>query len=150
MKYFAYGSNMDPEKMRERGIGFSQRARAILKDYRLEFNKKASHNPREGYANIVSFQKGIVEGIVYEIRDADLAEVDRFEGYPNHYNRIDVKLLLKHGQAVNAVTYIACPNKVRDGLKPSREYLDHLMAGRDLLSESYRRKLEALQPLNEW
>ena len=53
IKYFAYGSNMNPELMRERNINFSLRKRVILRYFRLEFNKIASRNPKEGYANIV-------------------------------------------------------------------------------------------------
>jgi len=149
MRYFAYGSNMDPERMRERSISFSQRIRAVLKGYRLEFNKVASRNPQEGYANVVKFENGIVEGVLYEIPDSDLSKLDRFEGYPNHYNRVKVKVKLNDGQEVEAVAYIAQPNKMRDGLKPSRDYLDHLLAAKDILSESYRRKLEAWQPLDQ-
>jgi hypothetical protein len=39
IKHFAYGSNMSARRMRERKIEFSQRKYAILKGYRLEFNK---------------------------------------------------------------------------------------------------------------
>ena len=148
MKYFAYGSNMNPERMMERSIGFSQRSHAILKGYRLEFNKIASRNPQEGYANVVKFENGIVEGLLYEIRNSDLSKLDTREGYPDHYDRVKVKVQLDDGQKVQAVTYIAQPDKLRDGLKPSRDYLGHLLAAKDVLSESYRRKLEALQTLD--
>jgi gamma-glutamylcyclotransferase len=63
MKYFAYGSNMDSERMSERSIRFSQRTHATLKGCRLDFNKVASRNPQEGYANVVKFENGIVEGV---------------------------------------------------------------------------------------
>jgi gamma-glutamylcyclotransferase len=148
MKYFAYGSNMDSERMSERTIRFSQRTHAILKGYRLDFNKVASRNPQEGYANVVKFENGIVEGVLYEIPDSDLSKLDTHEGYPDHYDRIKVNVTLDDWQDVEAVAYIAQPNKVRDGLKPSRDYLNHLFAAKDLLSESYRRKLEAWQPLD--
>jgi len=135
--------------MRERSISFSQRTHAILKGYRLEFNKVALHNPQEGYANAVKFQNGIVEGVIYEIPGSDLSKLDTCEGYPNHYDRVKVNVKLDDGQEVEAGAYIAQPNKVRDCLKPSRDHLDHLLAAKDVLSEAYRRKLEALQPLDE-
>ena len=148
MKYFAYGSNMDFERMRERGIRFSQRTHGILKGYRLEFNKIASRNPQEGYANVVKFENGIVEGVIYEIPDSDLSKLDKCEGHPEHYDRVKVKVRIDDRQELEAVTYVAQPDKVRDGLKPSRDCLNHLLAAKDLLSESYRRKLEAWQPLD--
>ncbi len=42
VRYFAYGSNMDIQQMRERGARFTDRRRAVLKGYVLKFNKKAS------------------------------------------------------------------------------------------------------------
>jgi len=148
MKYFAYGSNMNPERMKKRGIEFSQRRHATLKAYRLEFNKVASRDPKEGYANIVQFENGIVEGVLYDIEDSDLSKLDRYEGYPDHYKRVEVKVQLDDRQGVEAVSYIAQPDRARYGLMPSRDYLSHLLAARDVLSEAYRRKLEAWQTLD--
>jgi len=148
MKYFAYGSNMDPERMRSRGIRFSKRVHAVLRGYILRFNKVSSRNPREGYANIVPHKGGIVEGIRYEIPDEDIYKLDKFEGYPYHYNRIEVDVELDDGRRVRAVTYIAQPDKVREGLKPSRGYLKHLLAGKDILSESYYEMLKSWPTLD--
>jgi len=135
--------------MRERRITFSQRRHAILKGYRLEFNKVASRNPEEGYANVVQYENGVVEGVLYDIRDSDLAKLDRYEGYPEHYDRIKVKVRFDDKHQMEAVTYIAQPSKIRYGLRPSRDYLDRLLAAEDLLSESYRRMLAAVQTLEE-
>jgi gamma-glutamylcyclotransferase len=139
MKYFAYGSAMDSERVRKRGIRFSQRRHATLKGYRLEFNKVASRDPREGYANIVQYENGIVEGVLYDIEDSDLSRLDRHEGYPDHYKRVEVRVQLDDRQEVEAVTY---------ELMPSRDYLNHLLAAGDILSESYRRKLQLWQTLD--
>jgi len=65
-KYFTYGSNMNPERIRERKINFSQRKHAILKAWKLKFNKIASNNSEEGYANIVPDENGTVEGVLTE------------------------------------------------------------------------------------
>jgi len=142
MKYFAYGSNMNSERMKQRKIKFSKREWAILKGWRLEFNKMSSRNPeKEGYANIVRDNEGVVEGILYEILKEDIIKLDSYEGYPSHYDRIYVKVNLKNGKEIEAVTYIAQPDKIKDGLKPSKEYLNHLLKGCDLLSEEYCKRL---------
>ena len=148
MKYFAYGSNMDPEQMKERKVNFSKRERAILKGWRLEFNKVASRNPKEGYANIVPDVEGVVEGVLYEIQDSDLKKLDECEGYPNHYYKIKVKVELDNGQKVEAITYIAQADKVKSGLKPTKEYLNHLLKGCDVLSEDYCKKLKEWETLD--
>lgn len=147
-KYFAYGSNMNPERMKLRGINYSQRKPATLKAWKLKFNKAASKNPEEGYANIVLNVNGTVEGILYEIDDPDLSKLDKYEGYPDHYCRILVKVLLNDGQKVEAITYVANSNKIRNGLRPSKEYLSHLLKGCDLLSEKYCKRLKEWETLD--
>jgi gamma-glutamylcyclotransferase (GGCT)/AIG2-like uncharacterized protein YtfP len=89
----------------------------------------------------VKSENNIVEGVLYEIPDSDLKTLDRCEGYPSHYGRIKIIAIMDNGEKVEAVTYVAKPDKVKDGLKPSREYLDRLLKGCDLLSEEYCKKL---------
>lgn len=148
MKYYAYGSNMNAERMKERKINVSQRTHANLKGYDLKFNKVAYDNAKEGYANIVPDEKAIVEGVLYDISDSDLPRLDKYEGYPSHYYRVKVKVQLGDGQEVEAITYIAQPDKVTEGLRPMKGYLNHLLAARDILSESYFRRLEAWETLD--
>ena len=92
--------------------------------------------------------EGVVEGILYEIRDSDIRKLDRYEGYPNHYDRINITVKLNNGQEVSAVTYVANPDKTCYGLKPSKEYLDHLLAGKDYLSPEYFEKLKATETID--
>ena len=146
--YFAYGSNMNPERMKERGVNFLSRKRAILYGWRLEFNKEALRNPKEGYANIVKDENSFVEGCIYEIKEDDFKKLDKYEGYPEHYYRVEVKVRMDDGDEVDAITYVANPNKVKEGLKPSKEYLDHLLKGSDLLSDDYINKLKAIETLD--
>jgi gamma-glutamylcyclotransferase (GGCT)/AIG2-like uncharacterized protein YtfP len=148
MKYFAYGSNMDPDRMKGRGINFSKREHAILEGWRLEFNKVSFKNPKEGYANIVMSENSVVEGVLYEISDSDLRILDKYEGYPSHYGRIKIIVRTDDGEKVEAVTYVAKPDKVKDGLKPSREYLCHLLKGCDLLSREYCNRLRECETLD--
>ena len=136
MRYFAYGSNMDPDHMRIRGVMFSKREHAFLDGWRLVFNK-TSCRPGEGYANIEKDIDSTVEGILYEIEDADIGKLDEYEDYPEDYDRIYLKVRLDDGAVIEAFAYIAQPDRVKDGLRPTREYLSHLLKGCDLLSEQY-------------
>ena len=148
MEYFAYGSNMNPDRMKQRGINFSKREHAILEGWKLLFNKIASRNPNEGYANIEREEGSIVEGILYEIQGSDVEKLDKYEGYPNHYERLNVRVRLDNGKEVEAVTYVANSNKVREGLRPSREYLMDLLRECDLLSIEYWEKLRQWETLD--
>jgi cation transport regulator ChaC len=148
MYYFAYGSNMDPERMRERLGRQPDRKAATLADWMLKFNKITSRNPQEGYANIGTQDGEKVEGILYDITTEELRKMDLREGYPIHYNRINIVVRTEDDKEIEVITYIAQPSKVREGLRPSREYLNHLLAARELLSLNYIRKLEAIRTID--
>ena len=88
-----------------------------------------------------------MEGILYEIEESDLSRLDKFEGYPFHYRRTRVYVKLDSGEEVEAITYIAQQEMVKDGLRPSKEYLSHLLKGCDLLSKEYHEKLRKTSTL---
>ncbi len=107
----------------------------------MKFNKTASRNPEEGYANIVPDENQMVEGVLYEIPDNDILKLDSYEGYPDNYYREKVTVSLTT-DTEEAVTYIASKDKVQEGLKPNKEYLKHLLAAADMLSERYYQQLQ--------
>jgi gamma-glutamylcyclotransferase len=140
--YFAFGSNMNVARMSQRGVEYTRRMGATLKGYRLVFNKRAAA-PGQGYANIIVGKKGNdeVQGVLYETSEAGLAKLDAYEGVPSHYYRQQVRVETLSGQKRTATVYIAHPSMCASGLKPSREYLDHLLEGKTFLSAEYFAKL---------
>jgi len=141
MWYFAYGSNMNLERLISR-IGYApERARGILKGYRLLFNKVVTDRPGEGYANIMFYGTSVVEGIVYRIEAGGLAKLDKCEGVPAHYYREQLSIEIDSDGLVDAEVYIARDEMIRDGLLPSAKYLGCLLAGKEFLSEEYYSKL---------
>lgn len=148
MKYFAYGSNMDPARMSERNVNFLSRKHAILKNHSLQFNKVATANPKEGKGNIVPDEKDFVEGALYDIKQSDEKKLDRYEVYPDDYDKIPVRVKLDNGIEIDSFTYIAQPNKISNGLKPTKEYLSHYLAAKDILSKRYYKKLKSWPTLD--
>jgi len=146
--YFAYGSNMDPDRMHKRGVAFASRRSGILKDHTLVFNKTSS-NALLGYANIVPEAGSRVEGIVYALHDADIHKLDAYEDYPVQYGRIPMEIFLEDGAKVICFVYVARSDRVKEGLKPSASYLAHLLKGRDCLSEAYFNQLLGVQTLSD-
>ena len=135
MKYFAYGSNMDKDRMLQRGLNFTSRQFAKLEGYKLVFNKKSD---KQGMvANIEQSKTDSVEGVLYEFPDNEIKNLDSIEGYPNHYDRIKIIVLSKDDTPTEATTYIAKQDKIVNGLYPKKEYLSHLLAGQDILSKEY-------------
>lgn len=140
--YFAYGSNMNMERLRERlgreGHQLLGRRRATLHDYRLVFNKRSSLEARVGYANIEPSDASIVEGTLNEMSDAALALLDRIELVPVHYRRVRVAVH-DWGQASTTLawTYLAQPAMLCPEVLPTREYIGQLLQARDVLPDHY-------------
>lgn len=142
MKYFAFGSNLDPVRMKQRGVAFTSRQKALLGDYELAFNKMNHQRPGSAFANIMPKPGGVVEGLLYEIDEQGLKNLDKYEGVPKHYTRKEVTLWLPEtNEKVRAVTYIAQKKMVQKGLKPTKIYLSHLLAGKKFLSAGYFARL---------
>ncbi|MDR7415266.1 MAG: gamma-glutamylcyclotransferase family protein [Armatimonadota bacterium] len=126
--YFAYGSNLDSDRLHKR-IGRDRVDSKVgyLRDYRFAFNKKG--NDGSGKANIVPRGGSQVWGAVYRLTSAELSYLDRCEGVPGHYERRQVEVMTREGEIIHAQTYIANREKVSAGLRPTREYLDHILKG---------------------
>ena len=148
MYYFAYGSNMNPNRMKERGVNFLRREHATLSGWKLTFNKVASRNHNEGYANIERDDEGVVEGILYTIQDADIETLNKYEGYPIHYERLVVDIVTEEGERKETITYIANHDKVREGIKPRKDYMNQLLKGCDLLPIEYCKMLREQETLD--
>jgi gamma-glutamylcyclotransferase (GGCT)/AIG2-like uncharacterized protein YtfP len=147
MKYFAYGSNCNPAILTKKGVRFTANQRAVLPGFRLLFNKRALRDKLPagiGFANINLDADGTVEGILYDLVAEDLETLDKSERYPDHYTRIDVTVQTDDGP-VACTTYQAQPDKIADGLKPSRNYLNHILAAKDFLSWQYFNALDKSQ-----
>jgi gamma-glutamylcyclotransferase len=145
MKYFAYGSNMDTSRMLARGLNFSSRQPAKLEGYKLIFNKKSLQGMA---ANIEKSNADTVEGILYEFPDSEIDRLDSKKGYPIHYDRIKVEVSLADVTLEEVSTYIAQPDKTINGLAPTKKYLSHLLAGKDILSPGYIKILQATKTSN--
>lgn len=141
--YFAYGSNMNPARMLTRGLSFSEALGGKLHGYELCFNKRAHDRPDSAYANIRHRQGAVVEGVIYRLDDpAEIFKMDPFEGTPVFYSRERMPVLTEQGVLPGWV-YVANPAWRSDNLRPTRAYLEHLLAGREFLSDDYWRALAA-------
>jgi gamma-glutamylcyclotransferase (GGCT)/AIG2-like uncharacterized protein YtfP len=137
MHYFSYGSNLNPEQMRERCPDHKVVGMAALHDHRLSF-PLTSHDWGGGVASVVPSHGTDVWGIVYDLSEADLAALDRYEGYRgpedqhNLYDRQTVFVELTRPQdgsiprRVRAWCYFARPS---NPAAPSRRYLEAVLAG---------------------
>lgn len=142
--YFAYGSNCNPEVMERKGVEFTGRQRATLHGYQLRFNKQSLRErlpSTVGFANVEELPEGVVEGILYALNPDHLPLLDESERYPEHYDRVEVTVKTEDG-GVSCWVYVAQPDKVAEGLVPSRNYLNHILAGREFMTHQYFQALD--------
>ena len=146
--YFAFGSNLSAQRVEKREVEFSERITAVIYDYKLTFDKQATGKAGETYANIQPEKGSIVEGVLYLTDMEGIKKLDRWEGVEwDNYIRKEIEVVIKYTQKkVTAWVYIAHPSKIAVG-KPSREYLEHILAGKDVLSENYYQQLTMVETI---
>ena len=143
--YFAYGSNMNPERVRGRGLQVTDIRAARLDGVRLVFDKVSRNHPHAAHANIAYAAGEFVEGVLYRLGSADeILKMDPYEKAPVNYGRDAVEVCSGEGR-IAAWTYFANRAVRRQGLKPPRAYLAHLMAGRPYLSLEYYARLQRIE-----
>ncbi|MDO9333755.1 MAG: gamma-glutamylcyclotransferase family protein [Dehalococcoidales bacterium] len=126
MDYFAYGSNLNKQQMKQRCPDAKPRFQAVLPNYKLIFTGW-SREWKSGTASIKPVRGEKVAGAVYEISEKDLRRLDRYEDYPTTYDRINVLVIKEDGVASHAITYIK--RRQSDETKPSAEYLAIIRQG---------------------
>ena len=151
--YFTYGSNMNmvrlvDDRLKPKGVALGRRIGGRLDGWRLTFDKAARAPKGAGAGNIVVAPGDVVHGTLNEMSPVGLDVLDVWEGVAGgHYERRTLSVVrVDTGETVEAITYVAL--LVGEGLRPTREYLRHLLAGRDLLPADYWEKLSATPTLD--
>jgi gamma-glutamylcyclotransferase len=123
MLYFAYGSNLSKNQMQGRCPDNRALFVATLPNYKLVFTGW-SRTRRGGVATIKSFRGEKVRGAVYEVSEACLRKLDKFE---TGYTRFNVNVYDEDNQPHQVVTYIKSGQL--EETPPSREYVDVIRQG---------------------
>ena len=113
--YFAYGSNMNPDRIRARLPEARPVGKAYLCGWRLR---------ERLYANIEPHKGGRVEGVLYLVSQTELYSLDSYEGYPHIYGDVQVDAWLDAKHKVSAFTYAMteATKKEREGKEYPRSY----------------------------
>jgi hypothetical protein len=132
MVYFAYGSNMSFDQMKERCPNSAYLGNGYLKDYKLDFTRM-SQKREGGVADIVYSENDEVWGVFYSLTNDDLETLDRYEGYPDIYTRnnftcniINNNLNEGNTEQLTAIVY-SVVNKSPNTISPSLSYLKLLL-----------------------
>lgn len=118
VRYFAYGSNMNRERLETRVGKVIASGLKLLEGYNLSFDVSAM----TAYANITEADNGAVYGSGYLLTEKQLNTLDRYEGL---YNRISVMI-----EGVPYYTYIAIKPDPKNFYRPiERSYLKNIING---------------------
>ena len=125
MYYFAYGSNLNHKQMNCRCSDNKFITRAYSDNYKFVYDG-CSSNRGGAVANILELTDNIVWGGLYEVSKSDLEKLDKREGYPNIYDRKELKVEDDQGNIYKAITYFRIGEKV--GI-PSNKYRKTVVNG---------------------
>jgi gamma-glutamylcyclotransferase (GGCT)/AIG2-like uncharacterized protein YtfP len=151
MLYFAYGSNMNWQQMKQRCPSAAFIGVARLPDYKLAFTRMSNRRGC-GVADIVSSAGSEVWGVIYRIDDIDLGNLDFSEGYVpgrqnNAYRRVELRVYADgdRDKPMTVWTYEVI-NKL-EGPRPDENYKRLLIEGARgwKLPHDYVEKMESLE-----
>lgn len=148
--YFAYGSNLDvsrleTDRLNKAGISSASRELGRLDGYELVFNKPSAYFVGAGAANIQPNPEAHIFGTLNLMPEAGFDILDIYENVKTEqYERLEVDVFhVASNSMVKAITYISLKHNV-DGLKPRTGYMNHILAGADVLPAAYVAYLQSL------
>ena len=113
--YFADGSTMNPDRIRERIPNARVVGRATIRGWRLV---------ERLYADIERAKGGRVEGVLYLVTETEMHRLDSYEGYPSVYGTVSLNAYLDAEHKVYAFTYAMTKEAKasREGKSYPRDY----------------------------
>ncbi len=145
MKYFAYGSNMSTDYIRDYCPSVKFVMRASLPNFHIEF-RRYSEDMEGGLSSIIEAPGEMVKGVLYEVDEKEILELDILEDVPQGvYHRDTFLVFGEDGEWHHADLYrVANP---AGPFMPSKKYVDYMVAGakEHQLDPEYTAKLVALR-----
>ena len=123
IKYFAYGSNMNVWQMALRCPDAEVIGTVRLEGYRLSFAGGS------GVATILPSPGSHVDGVLWEISEADEQRLDHYEGFPRLYGKETVTVTDNTGNRHKVMAYTMNPPYRDDRALPGTPYLYGIVAG---------------------
>ena len=127
MKFFIYADNLNPTQLKRRAPEHKLLFKAYLPDHTIQFGRWSSQW-RCGLATVVPSQGERVWGIVFEVTEEDLKELDKFDGDlpEGAFRHLEANVITEEGQKELAITHAA---HSIGKFKAKPHYLDWIIAG---------------------
>jgi hypothetical protein len=133
------------DRLAPEGVACHRRVLGRLNGWSLAFDKPSVHIAGAAAANIRQQAQAYVLGTLNLIPEKGLDILDHYEGVATQqYERASLQVMRPGtGELVDAVTYIA-RNNLDPTLKPTGDYMAHLLEGHDVLPSYYVARLAAV------
>jgi len=119
--YFAYGSNMLTERLTARCASATPVGPAEARGYAVSYGLGSSDGSAK--AGIFEASGETAHGVLFLIDSAERHFLDRAEGAPDIYRRIEIEVFSEAtGHPTDAVTYLPHPERRANGLHPYAWY----------------------------
>lgn len=125
LRYFAYGSNLHPERLRRRTPSAVLVTTSELPGWRLSFEKRGRDGSAKATITPADEPDLSVHGAVYEVAMAEKRRLDRIEGLNKGYH----EYVLSLPDAGEVWTYRADTGYTYPSLVPFRWYRDLVVLG---------------------
>lgn len=126
--YFAYGSNLHPQRIKERVSSAQLKGVSSVSNYRFAFHKVGIDGSSKGGLIETGCNKDTVHGAIYEIRKEHKSILDEFEslnkGYVDHNISVEFE-----GENLSCFTYVAQKEYINESLKPYHWYKNLVSIG---------------------
>ena len=118
--YFAFGANLSPEILKQRGMTIYESFDYVLEDAALRFSQLGFYKDH-GFASADHAPGQCMYGRMYLIRQSDAERMDYYEGVP--FLKAHDKVFREYNGSP-FYYYRAC--KASDNLKPTEQYLGYI------------------------
>lgn len=148
MHYLAYGSNLHPVRLLERGIEPRLAGVVEMPGRVLRFHKRSTDGSGKG--TLWECDGGKIFGAVYEISPDEKAVLDGIEGLGNGYDEAQVQVTL-HGERHEVFTYLASSTHIDTALHPYHWYKSMVLLGCEYhrFPKSYVAAIEAVTSVQD-
>ena len=127
MRFFIYADSLNPTQLKRRAPEHKLLFSAYLPDHTIQFGRWSSQW-RCGLATVVPSQGERVWGVVFELTDEDVKELDKFEGDlpEGAFRHLEVTVMTEDEQKELVTTHVA---QTIGKFKAKDHYLDWIFAG---------------------
>ena len=134
---FAYGSNMDPNQLTNKGIKMRNPRIAKLEGYEFGYTKSSEWDGKfscrtkiiHGKANITPCKDSIVWGILLDLTEDEVEKMDDSEGTRSGHYRREIVEVITDFDVISATTYVATNDYLIPNTPPLEWYLEFVVNG---------------------